>query len=260
LNGFTDFTLSMIQDADFVTNQLSPHLPTQGLGLDQAQIAITAPANYNASLSTPLPDLTVTQLQAPTMPLTFGQSFQVVTTVKNQGNLDAGPFTVRYMLAGTDGSLLNVLFLKDTTVNGLKAGASQTLVQTLTLPSKLPDGQGLNPNALGQIAVVLDPENTLNESNEANNSALSNDVSLQLPGMVSQPAPTTTTTATTTTATTPTPKAKAKVKITVTKPKPAPKPAATKRNGPSAPKHTLSHNLKVFPNKVEHFVRDLFKK
>ena len=32
-NGNTAFTLSMIQDADYVTNSAYPHLPSVGLGL-----------------------------------------------------------------------------------------------------------------------------------------------------------------------------------------------------------------------------------
>src|SRR5262249_24100962 len=42
LSGNTQFTLSLAQDTDFVTDPMYPHLPTQGSGLDMTPIAIAA--------------------------------------------------------------------------------------------------------------------------------------------------------------------------------------------------------------------------
>ncbi len=56
----------------------------------------------------------------------------------------AGSFRVRFLLAGSDGSIDNTLFLADATLNGLAAGATQTYETILKLPSTLPPGVTLN--------------------------------------------------------------------------------------------------------------------
>ena len=46
--GNTAFTLSMIQDADYVTNSAYPHLPEVGLGYDLVNMTISPSANATA--------------------------------------------------------------------------------------------------------------------------------------------------------------------------------------------------------------------
>ncbi len=149
--GVTSYTLSVVQDAGFLTNQISPHIAGQGLRLpDQIPITIAAPANPNLSLGHK-PDLTPTLVVGPTQPITLGQTFQVGTTIQNKGKGDAGPFTVRFLLVGTSGDISEALFLGDAQLTGLQAGYSQNISQTITFPSSLP--AGLTINTQGRIAV-----------------------------------------------------------------------------------------------------------
>src|SRR5262249_37917210 len=124
LVGSGAFTLSVSQDADFAVNPVAPHNASQGLGFDMVNLAIAQPADPNASLG-PKPDLTPVSVQAPTLPINSGQTFQVTTTIQNVGNLDAGPYRVRFYLVGANGDLSTGYFLGDAVLNGLKAGYGQ---------------------------------------------------------------------------------------------------------------------------------------
>jgi hypothetical protein len=267
----TQYVLSMVQDADFLTNSVSPHSASRGLGFDTTQMVISLPQGTSMPASVPRPDVTITTLQAPTLPLVFGQSFQVNTTLQNKGNLESGAFRVRFLLVGTDGSLNNSLFLGDATLNSLKPGLSQNIVETLQLPSKLPNGLTLTAPAAGRIAVVVDPERAIDESNATNKVAYTSVISLQLVNADGTTTPVTLPTTTTTTPTTTTGATKPKT-TTGTKPKTTTghtktgksttTPTTTgskKKFGPNAPKHTLSHNLKVFPKHASKFFKDLYK-
>ena len=123
------FTLSVVQDANYQTNPLYPHLTTPA---NEATITIGPAASTGDTTTTPSststtttttsgtstttttsstttspprparPDLAATTVQAPT-PLTWGHSFQVSTMVQNVGTADAGPFDVQFVLTGTGG-------------------------------------------------------------------------------------------------------------------------------------------------------------
>lgn len=255
----TKFTLSVVQDGDFLTNALSPHAATRGPGFDMTPLAIAAPQDPGQSLG-PKPDLAAVGLKAPTLPITWGQNFQVTATVQNQGKLESGKYQVRFLLVGTDGSLKNSLFLGDATLDSLKAGYRQDVVQTIKLPSHLPDGLALNAGSVGRIAVEVDPENVLDESNKTNNVAVSDVVTLNVIGANSGSRPAATTGATapaqSTTPTTggtgtTTPKT-AKATNTVS--------GQIKSRTSVSPKHTFQHNLKVFPHRVSKFFYDTIKK
>ena len=56
------------------------------------------------------------------------------------------------------------------------------MTQTLTLPYRLPAGITLSSLGTGKIAMVLDPENILNETFKNNNTATSGPVTLRLLG------------------------------------------------------------------------------
>jgi hypothetical protein len=260
LAGNTQFTLSMVQDADYLTNQMYPHTATQGLGLDQTTISVSPPIAGSPTAAAG-PDLSVSDVAVSSQNIKWGQNFEVAATLSNGGGVAEGPVRVRFLLVGTSGSTSNSLFLGDTIVNSLPASGSQTIETILKLPATLPNGATLNSSAVGEVAVVVDPENALGDPNLSNNIATSPTIQLQKAGAtsVSTPATTTTTTAQTTTVTSTAVKASSTTAAKTTaaatkkpaaaaKPKPAPKPA----------KHTLSHNLKVVPREVEDFLKRSF--
>lgn len=194
LSGSDQFLISIAQDADFVADPFSPHRANRGPGIDMAPVLISAPSGYALDPNSPLPDLVTASVQAPTLPLAMGQTFQVTATVQNQGQLDSGPFRVRFLLVGTDGSLETAMFLADATLAGLKSGFGQDVVQTLRLPGNLPRGATLDPNARVRIAVLIDPDSVFDEWNKSNNLGISDVVSLQVvgtDGQVTIPAQTT---------------------------------------------------------------------
>jgi hypothetical protein len=178
---YTNFALSMVQDADYVTNDLYQHEPDQGLGLDQAALSVTTDPNSTA-VATPLPDLAASSVLVSNNSLNWGSSFQATTDVQNLGQGSAGPFLVRFLLTGQAGSLSDALFLGDTTVSGLAVGASQQVAATLQLPIRLPNGVTLNSVGYARIAVIVDPENVVNESLKTNNQTISAPIILRLPG------------------------------------------------------------------------------
>jgi subtilase family serine protease len=196
---YTNFTLSMSQDADYVTNALYPSSPTQGTGYDQTPITINAATttitttNPDGSTSTttstastaatgPLPDLAASSVMLPKSTLSWGTSIPVSTEIQNLGQGAVGPFKVRFILTGQNGSTTDSVFLGDTTINGLAAGASQSLSETLNIPSRAPNGLTLASAGYARIAVIVDPENFVNESLKSNNASLSAPFILRLPG------------------------------------------------------------------------------
>ncbi len=89
-SGNTSYTLSMIQDADYLTNSAYPHQPSVGLGYDMVNMTINPSATATASTA-PLPDLAASSVLLSTGALAWGQSFQLTTTLQNLGAGDAGP-------------------------------------------------------------------------------------------------------------------------------------------------------------------------
>jgi len=278
--GISQYVLSVVQDADFAVNPIYPHLATQGLGVDMVNFTVALPADPKASLG-PKPDLAPVNVLAPSQKISAGQTFQVTTTIQDVGNLDAGAYRVRFMLVGLNGDLSQGLDLGDANLDGLKAGFSQDVVQTLRFPSRLPDGVTMNSQA--RIAVTVDPENSLDESNKANNAALSNPVTLQLvntdgtvtPAAPPSPAATSTTAQTqintlkptgTAPTTPPTPAAARAARQATLAAKMAAAKAArqaalqNKKFVPKPADHSFEHNLKVFPKNVEKFFKKLINK
>ena len=266
------FTLSVIQDADFIANQLYPHLPTQGVGADESQLTITTSSLTPAS-STSLPALSVASVQSLSKNIAWGQSFQVTASIQNTGTADAGAYKVRFLLVGTDGTTNNSIFLADTTLSGLQAGYSGSVTQTLKLPSSLPAGTTLNSHSLGQIAVVVDPENTFPQSSRKGAVGFSGNLNLNIISTDGSTTPATTPAAATTPATSAqTAKAAAAAKTSAlkaaqvaTRANPAAKKVPTMHpaNGHAKPKiatHTLSHNIDVIPKRISKFFKDNWKK
>jgi hypothetical protein len=181
LAGNTQFTLSMIQDTDYVTNPITPHIASQGPGQDQLAITINSDANTPAT-PTVLPDLAPTNVTAPTTALIWGFYFQAGATIQNIGQADAGPFTVQFVLTGSDGTLNRGIVLGETTLSGLAANSSQQITQTLSLPSALPSGVTIDSATIGRIAVIVDPDQAIDESVRSNDVAESNPITLRVLG------------------------------------------------------------------------------
>lgn len=265
--GGSAFTLSIAQDANYVTNQVYPHTASQGAGLDSASVKIDTPS-YAAPASTSLPNLTVTSVSVPGSNIPWGQNFQVSATLANAGTVDSGSFRIRFVLTGTDGTTHGI-FLGDVGMSNLAAGATQTINQTLKLPATLPNGVALNSQSIGTIAVILDPEHTFNETSNASTIGFSNTVTLGAPPVATTPpastaTPTTTATTTTTTTTTTAKTTHAEKVAQLAEARAAARAAAvakaaTKPKAKPA-KHTLSHNLDVFPKNASDFLKKLVKK
>jgi hypothetical protein len=180
-SGNTAFTLSMIQDADYVTNDSYPHQPEVGLGYDLVNMTIN-PSPTAAVSTAPLPDLAASSVLLSTNAISWGESFQVTTTVQNLGAGDAGAFKVQFLLIGENGSINQGIFLGEASIPGLQGGYNLPLVQTLELPTRIPAGMQLNGVGYARIAAIVDSENTVNESLVSNNLGESAPVVIRLPG------------------------------------------------------------------------------
>jgi CARDB len=178
---YTNFGLTMTQDANYVTNARYPNQPDQGVGYDQTSMTITTSSTSTATTGA-LPDLAASSIMGPTGTVHWGSSVPVSTEVQNIGQGDAGPFQVFFVLTGQAGSINDAIYLGQTTISGLAAGASQLVNQTLTLPSRLPSGVTLNSVGYARIAVIVDPDNFINETLKSNNESISAPFIVRLPG------------------------------------------------------------------------------
>lgn len=195
LAGSNSFTLSIAQDADGQTSAMFPHVPSQGAGKDQATIAIASPATLPTN---PLPDLAPTNVQAPVTPVVWGQPFQASATIQNLGQADSGPITIRYYLAASP-TASTAMLVGSSTLPNVNAGAAVTVNPTLTLTGTAPAGLVSAGVAPGYILVQVDPDNSLNEMNKANNVASSPaiEIALNAADAAKLPNPLTTTISTT---------------------------------------------------------------
>jgi hypothetical protein len=178
---YTNFGLTMTQDANYVTSDLYPNQPNQGVGYDQTPMTITTSPTSTAT-SGPLPDLAASTVLGPTGTIRWGQSFQVTTDIQNLGQGGAGPFQVFFLLTGQAGTVNDAIYLGQTTISGLAPGATQPITQTLTLPTRLPSGVTLNSVGYARIAVIADPENFVDETLKSNDQTISAPFIVRLPG------------------------------------------------------------------------------
>ncbi|QEH33492.1 hypothetical protein OJF2_19940 [Aquisphaera giovannonii] len=183
VEGSSAYTLSIIPDADYLTNATYPHGPAGGSGVDQTAVTInTTDSTPTTTAQSALPNLTPGDVQVSSGTLSWGNTFQVSTVLQNLGNADQGPFRVRFVLVNGSGSTNSGLFLGDAMVDGLAAGGLTTLTQSLTLPNRLPSGMSLSSQEVGRIAVIVDPEHVVNESFSNNDTAMSGPITLKLLG------------------------------------------------------------------------------
>jgi len=248
LNGDSQFNLSVMPDADFLTNDVYPHTVTGIQGTDIVPVSINVPPGTTPPALGPLPDLAAGAVTTSATTLLWGHSFLVHAGVQNLGSSDPGPFRVRFILVGAGGSTSTGIFLGDTMVQDLPPGGSQTVTQTLTLPYRLPAGITLSSLGTGHIAMILDPENVLNETFKNNNSSVSGPITLRLLGtdgtsfVPNLPPP-------------------AQLLPVYAPPGVAPRSqsvdVAGKKLFRKAPPHhnSLIHNLSVFPSRVNNLIK-----
>lgn len=183
LEGASEFTLTILPDADFVTNPVAPHVAISGEGVDQAVVSVKFPADVEIPPHhDDLPDLAMGSVSISAAELVWGGSFEVQTSVQNMGETDPGAFRVRFLLVGPSGDSTRSIFLGDASIPGLAPGYQQEIHQTLSLPSRLPSGILLDSVGTGRVVAVADPENVLNETFKNNNTASSAPITLRLLG------------------------------------------------------------------------------
>jgi hypothetical protein len=221
------YTISMIQDADHQTSPLVQQEAMQGAGLDEATLQIPYPAAAGSTTTTTttggttttttsttapaLADLAPGSISLPVTTFNWGQGYVVQTSVQNLGQAASAPTTIGFYLTGDTSSPSQGYFLGQSAIPALAPGATQDVSQAIVLPSRLPYGSQVSSVSYGRILAIVDPENTVNESNKNNNDTQSAPVTLRLlwggadsivptspPVRTSQPAATTTTTTTTT--------------------------------------------------------------
>lgn len=182
LNGAGQFTISVVQDADYLTQPIYPQVADQGAGLDQGPIAIAPNPAPPPAPPGALPDLAPAGVTVSQPSLNWGQGFQVSAVVQNVGLGNSGRFTVRFVATGVTGDVSRGVFLGDTTVDGLAAGGVTTVLANVQLPSKLPYGTNLASPAYARIYAIVDPDESINQTTHANNMASSAPVLLSVAG------------------------------------------------------------------------------
>jgi CARDB len=178
---YTNFGLTMVQDADYVTNDLYPHTTSQGVGLDQAALTITTSATSTATVGE-LPDLAASSVILSKSSVEWGSTVGLTTEVQNLGAGASPASNVFFVLTGQSGSLTDAIFLGQTTIPALASGGAQTINQTIALPIRLPAGVSLGSVGYARIEVLTNPENDFDESIYSNGDALSEPFIVRLPG------------------------------------------------------------------------------
>jgi hypothetical protein len=177
----TQFTISVVQDGDFLTQPIYPRIASQGPGYDQGPIGIS-PGPLANTPQGPTPDLAPSDVQVSNGSLNWGQSFSVSTVVQNLSNVASPAFTVSFVAAGASGDVSHGIFLGQVQVPALAANTPTTIVTTVQLPSTLPYGDTVASPAYSEIYAIADPEDVINESLRSNNMASSAPVLLQVAG------------------------------------------------------------------------------
>jgi len=181
LAGATQFTISIVQDGDFLTQPIYPRVADQGPGFDQGPIGI-APGPAAGQPPAVLPDLAPASVVVSQNSLAWGQQFQVGAVIQNVGQAASGPFRVRFVATGIGGDVSHGVFLGDTTVTtGLAANSSINVLASVQLPAKLPFGTSLANPAYARIYAIVDPEDVINQAMRANNMSSSAPVLLAVP-------------------------------------------------------------------------------
>ena len=182
LGGASQFTISIVQDADFLTQPIYPRIADQGNGIDQGPIGIAPGPNAGIPRG-PQPDLAPASVVVSQDTLNWGQTFQVGTVIQNVGQADSGRFRVRFVATGVAGDVSHGVFLGDTMVDGVAANSAVNVLATVRLPSKLPFGSTVASPAYARIYAIADPEDVTDQSMRSNNMASSAPILLKVVGV-----------------------------------------------------------------------------
>ena len=143
-----DYFLSAVADVDGVVVES-----------DETNNGFTAAAMVTIAR----PDLIVTSLSGPAVGAAGGP-LAVTVGVKNQGMPPAGarPFRVGFFMSAVSAAPGAGVLVGNVSVNGLNAGATMTVMRTITLPGSLADGTYF-------LSAVVDDDDRVPESDETNN-------------------------------------------------------------------------------------------
>jgi len=130
----------------------------RGLGRDRDAVANTT--------SNSKPDLNGTYFNVQTNGL-WGQNINASGRVANSGNSSSGKFYVHYYLSTNDDINSGDYFLGTKYVSSISPGSSRYVSNSLRLPSSLPEGFTARDDVF--IAMYVDRNNDISESNESNN-------------------------------------------------------------------------------------------
>ena len=153
---YTNFGLTMTQDANYLTNDLYPNQPAQGVGYDQTPITITTSSTSTATAG-PLPDLAASSDHRADRHDPMGP---VVPGLHGRPEPRPGRRrTVPGLLPDDRPGRLDQRRDLPRPDHGLRPRrrGSQAINQTLTLPTRLPSGVTLNSVGYARIAVIVDP-------------------------------------------------------------------------------------------------------
>ena len=137
---YTNFGLTMTQDSNYVTNDLYPDSPTQGVSYDQTSMTITTSTTSTATTGS-LPDLAASSVMGPTGTVRWARrSGQHRRPEPRPGG--RRPVQVFFVLTGQTGSITDAIYLGQTTISGLAAGPR----------NGQPDPDAADAPALGHVA------------------------------------------------------------------------------------------------------------
>jgi subtilase family serine protease len=114
------------------------------------------------SINVVLPDLVATSVNALSTSYRRGSTMTVKNTVKNQGKVTSGGFYVNIYLYRNYKGKITSIYLGRQYFSSVGAGASKTAYTKLTIKSTTPKG-------LYYCKMVVDPSNSVAESNKSNN-------------------------------------------------------------------------------------------
>lgn len=143
----------------------------QQVEADEGNNTFVSPATVAISLYRP--DLTITALTTPASGAT-GRPLAITHSVKNTGPAPAGLFTIRFYLSGDDTLDAGDVLLGTRILGGLGAGATSTVVTTLTIPANT------SAPASYRVIAVADALGQQVELDEGNNAAVSAPLSITL--------------------------------------------------------------------------------
>jgi beta propeller repeat protein len=149
-----------------ITANVDPDVSNSAPAIDGARVVWETNLNGNWDIYTevlviPRPDLGAWTFAPPSG--TVSRTFTIQNSVKNYGTAPAGPFTVGFYLSPDTAFTTADVLIGTRSIAGLDIGEAAPNVNTpVTIPSSVPEGSYY-------LGMIIDPENVIAESNEANN-------------------------------------------------------------------------------------------